>query len=220
MKTGVIRRRTAGRPNPVTYGGVLVNSDHTAWERAADRPRLTACSLCAGETLAGVDPHPGGQRARLDRLAADGVARITYVECLDECERGDVVVARPSPTRRASGVRPVWFERLAGDALTGELQRWLNDGGPGAVPLPDRLAAIQIGRTGDPVAAPQAAHAPQRHDQAVEESVGATSVHDPVCGMTVHPATATATAELDGTVYYFCSQGCQTTFLADLGPHG
>jgi YHS domain-containing protein len=173
--------------------------------------------LCAGETLAGVDPHPGGQRARLDRLAADGVARITYVECLDECERGDVVVARPSPSRRAAGVGPVWFERLAGDALTGDLQQWLNDGGPGVVPVPERLAAVLIERTGDPVAARQAVHAAHHHDEPAQDRVGQTSVTDPVCGMSVDPATAAATAELDGTAYYFCAQGCLKAFVAEPG---
>ena len=38
---------------------------------------------------------------------------------------------------------------------------------------------------------------------------------DPVCGMTVEPATAVATAEQDGTRYFFCSQGCATKFGAE-----
>ncbi|NKY06203.1 hypothetical protein HF998_04310, partial [Cellulomonas hominis] len=57
-------------------------------------PGVTACSLCAGETLGDGDPLPGGQMARLRALADRGAARLTLVECLDECERGDVVVAR------------------------------------------------------------------------------------------------------------------------------
>ncbi|HEY5840605.1 MAG TPA: heavy metal translocating P-type ATPase, partial [Mycobacterium sp.] len=35
---------------------------------------------------------------------------------------------------------------------------------------------------------------------------------DPVCGMTVNPATAAGSAEHDGTTYYFCSPHCQETF--------
>jgi P-type Cu+ transporter len=38
---------------------------------------------------------------------------------------------------------------------------------------------------------------------------------DPVCGMTVDPARARATAEHAGKKYYFCCQGCATRFLAD-----
>jgi Cu+-exporting ATPase len=38
---------------------------------------------------------------------------------------------------------------------------------------------------------------------------------DPVCGMTVDPATAAATSERDGTRYYFCSPGCKVKFDSD-----
>jgi len=112
------------------------------------RPGLTACSLCAGETLGADDPLPGGQLARLRGIAARGAARLTLVECLDECERGDVVVARPTAERRGAGEPPVWFERLAGDRASGALEAWLRDGGPGARPLPPELAACAI-RRGD-----------------------------------------------------------------------
>jgi Cu+-exporting ATPase len=37
---------------------------------------------------------------------------------------------------------------------------------------------------------------------------------DPVCGMEVDPASAAATAEVDGRTYYFCSTGCCDHFLA------
>lgn len=35
---------------------------------------------------------------------------------------------------------------------------------------------------------------------------------DPVCGMEVDEKKATATVTHKGTTYYFCSQGCKTTF--------
>src|SRR3546814_17930521 len=38
---------------------------------------------------------------------------------------------------------------------------------------------------------------------------------DPVCGMTVDPATTPHHAPHDGTDYHFCSAGCRTKFLAD-----
>lgn len=118
--------------------------------RPRDVPGLTACSLCAGETLEGVDTAPGGQLERLRRLAADGVARLTLVECLDECERGDVVVARPCGVARESGAVPVWFEQLAGDDATRALEAWLRAGGPGAAPMPDALDPLVILRGGEP----------------------------------------------------------------------
>jgi Cu+-exporting ATPase len=35
---------------------------------------------------------------------------------------------------------------------------------------------------------------------------------DPVCGMSVDPATAAAAWEHDGSTYYFCSVGCMERF--------
>lgn len=44
--------------------------------------------------------------------------------------------------------------------------------------------------------------------------MAATAI-DPVCGMTVDPATAAGSAEYQGTTYYFCSRGCLKAFTAD-----
>ena len=38
---------------------------------------------------------------------------------------------------------------------------------------------------------------------------------DPVCGMTVDPATAAASVEHDGQTYHFCSEHCARSFAAD-----
>lgn len=40
-----------------------------------------------------------------------------------------------------------------------------------------------------------------------------SEIKDPVCGMTVDPATALQT-ERDGKTFYFCSESCQQKFLA------
>jgi Cu+-exporting ATPase len=40
---------------------------------------------------------------------------------------------------------------------------------------------------------------------------------DPVCGMTVNPATAAASATYQGRTYYFCNPRCRERFLADPG---
>ncbi|MBW0256383.1 hypothetical protein [Cellulomonas sp. PS-H5] len=111
-----------------------------------DVPGLTACALCAGETLGVDDPLPGGQLARLRALAARGAARLTEVDCLDACERGDVVVARPTGASRRAGAGPVWFERLSGDADTAALEAWLRAGGPGGGALPSPLPERVIRR--------------------------------------------------------------------------
>jgi len=36
---------------------------------------------------------------------------------------------------------------------------------------------------------------------------------DPVCGMSVTPATAMTSTEYKGTTYYFCSEDCYRTFV-------
>ena len=43
----------------------------------------------------------------------------------------------------------------------------------------------------------------------------AMQVEDPVCGMSVDPATAEFHSEHDGKTYYFCSAGCKQTFDRD-----
>lgn len=118
-------------------------------------PGLTACGLCAGETLAGSDPLPGGQLARIEAIAASGDATLTVVDCLDACERGDVVVVRPTSAARATHP-PVWFERLAGDELSGELHRWVRAGGPGPAPVPELLEPHRISAPQAPVPEPAA----------------------------------------------------------------
>jgi Cu+-exporting ATPase len=35
---------------------------------------------------------------------------------------------------------------------------------------------------------------------------------DPVCGMTVDPATAAASYDYKGKTYYFCAVGCKVAF--------
>jgi Cu+-exporting ATPase len=42
-------------------------------------------------------------------------------------------------------------------------------------------------------------------------------IKDPICGMTVDPASTAHHAEHDGTTYHFCSAGCRTKFIADPG---
>jgi Cu+-exporting ATPase len=40
-------------------------------------------------------------------------------------------------------------------------------------------------------------------------------VTDPVCGMRIDADDAVATAEHEGTTYYFCSEDCHEAFVAD-----
>ena len=54
------------------------------------------------------------------------------------------------------------------------------------------------------------------------EASAAVTVKDPVCGMSVDPATTKHHAVHEGHDHYFCSAGCRTKFVVDpqkyLGP--
>jgi len=58
-----------------------------------------------------------------------------------------------------------------------------------------------------------AGHGSDRADGAGTD--GAAVVKDPVCGMTVDPATSKHRAEHGGQVFHFCSAGCLTKFVDD-----
>jgi len=51
------------------------------------------------------------------------------------------------------------------------------------------------------------------------ERPSAAAARDPVCGMSVDPATAKHHAHHDGTEYFFCCAGCRTKFEADPERH-
>ena len=117
--------------------------------RAKHVPGVSVCSLCAGETLGDGDPEPGGQLVRLGLMCRAGGWTLSEVECLDECERGDVVVVRPSRDARELG-RPQWFAGLAGQDLTAALDRWLAEGGPGVARPEPELESLRLARTDRP----------------------------------------------------------------------
>lgn len=69
--------------------------------------------------------------------------------------------------------------------------------------------------------APHHSHAACGHSHHGHASHGAGSVleKDPVCGMSVDPATATHRLEQDGKTYWFCSSRCQEKFVQDSGAY-
>ena len=60
-------------------------------------------------------------------------------------------------------------------------------------------------------------HAHAGHDHAHDDHQldGSATVRDPVCGMSVDPATSKHRFDHHGTTYHFCSAGCRTKFAAD-----
>ncbi len=57
-----------------------------------------------------------------------------------------------------------------------------------------------------------AGHDHHHHDHRAGDKTG---VLDPVCGMTVDPATSKHRFDHQGATYHFCSAGCRTKFAAD-----
>ncbi|MEO8883960.1 MAG: YHS domain-containing protein, partial [Devosia sp.] len=58
-------------------------------------------------------------------------------------------------------------------------------------------------------------HDPAHSHHGAMVAAGVNLVKDPVCGMSVDPATAKHRAEHGGQSYFFCSAGCQTKFVAN-----
>ncbi|MDB5512150.1 MAG: copper-translocating P-type ATPase [Enterovirga sp.] len=58
-------------------------------------------------------------------------------------------------------------------------------------------------------------HGHGAHGEAQPAGSGSRAAKDPVCGMSVDPATAKHRAEHGGESFFFCSAGCRTKFVAD-----
>jgi P-type Cu+ transporter len=58
-------------------------------------------------------------------------------------------------------------------------------------------------------------HGPAGHNHHHHQAAGAEKVRDPVCGMSVDPATSKHRFDDDGETFHFCSAGCRTKFAAD-----
>lgn len=58
-------------------------------------------------------------------------------------------------------------------------------------------------------------HGDHAHEGHGHHDHGTTTVRDPVCGMTVNPATSKHRFDYKGETFHFCSAGCRTKFAAD-----
>ncbi len=106
-------------------------------------PSTTTVLLCRGCCCGTPAKHPrvdhDGQRDALERVAderADLAVRV--VDCLDECERSNVVVVRrPALPARE---RDTWLGGVLTERATRALTTWLDEGA--AHPLPDALRGL------------------------------------------------------------------------------
>ncbi|MCW2814971.1 MAG: hypothetical protein JWN84_2426 [Nocardioides sp.] len=103
-------------------------------------PRLTVM-LCRDCCCGSPGKHPAtdhdAQRAAIEDLAAADV-RVRTVECLDECDRSNVVLVRDH--RLPSRLRDTWLGGVLEPRLTESLCDWVAEGGP----LPPALRSRQF----------------------------------------------------------------------------
>lgn len=104
-------------------------------------------TVCRGCCCGTVGKHPevdhAGQLA--DLAAGVGQAgRVRVSECLDACERSNVVVVGPSQDGRRAGARPTWLAGVLDHAAVADIVTWVQAGGPGIAAAPDVLELMEF----------------------------------------------------------------------------
>ncbi|MFE9610923.1 (2Fe-2S) ferredoxin domain-containing protein [Streptomyces sp. NPDC006012] len=104
----------------------------------AERPTVTVCRGCCCGTpnIPGID-HAA--QLRHLREALDGTATVRVTDCLDACERANVVVVQPSGAGRRAGGRAVWLGLVNDRDATADITAWVESGGPGVTEPPGIL---------------------------------------------------------------------------------
>jgi hypothetical protein len=99
--------------------------------------RITVCrDCCCGSGK----KHPGDDHDYLLDVithGTQGLATTRVSDCLDACERSDVVVV--SAAAGVRGVKPVWLSGILTEALADDVVSWVAAGGPGRAELPAAL---------------------------------------------------------------------------------
>ncbi|MEV6810036.1 (2Fe-2S) ferredoxin domain-containing protein [Streptomyces sp. NPDC051132] len=105
----------------------------------ADRPTVTVCRGCCCGTPAKV-PRLDHEAQLTDlRVRLAEVAMVRRTDCLDACERANVIVIQPSAEGRKAGGRPVWLGQVNDPGAAADIATWVKNGGPGLAEAPDIL---------------------------------------------------------------------------------
>jgi (2Fe-2S) ferredoxin len=77
----------------------------------------------------------------VDRLRAEVTpgGRLRVTDCLDVCERSNVMVVSPSAAGRRAGGRPVWLGEVLHPDVVAAVLAWVGAGGPGGADRPAEL---------------------------------------------------------------------------------
>jgi (2Fe-2S) ferredoxin len=100
---------------------------------------VTVCRGCCCGTSA---KHPEvDHAAQVDalRTGIGAAGRVQVSECLDACERSNVVVVGPSAEGRRAGARPTWLAGVLHPDTVADVVAWVRGGGPGVEDPPPVL---------------------------------------------------------------------------------
>ncbi|HEY5836590.1 (2Fe-2S) ferredoxin domain-containing protein [Streptomyces sp.] len=100
---------------------------------------MTVCRGCCCGTSRKVPGLDHAAQLTDIREALDGLAGVRVSDCLDACERANIVVIQPSAAGRAAGGRPVWLGLVNDPDATADIAAWIRAGGPGLADPPPVL---------------------------------------------------------------------------------
>lgn len=105
----------------------------------AARPTVAVCRGCCCGTPAKV-PRLDHEAQLTDlRSQLAGVAMVRRTDCLDACERANVIVIQPSTEGRKAGGRPVWLGQVNAPDAAADITAWVKNGGTGLAEPPGIL---------------------------------------------------------------------------------
>jgi len=187
---------TANAPASTMHQGhrVYFCSDHCRFKFESEPTRFAKRAVSAG-----VHDHGEGT---MDNYSSDGdVANPADVSRqIDPVCGMTVDPATAAATRTHDGVDYFFCNPGCADKFEADPDRYLVGGPVGMDTGPTKPVTIAFGQT-------RTSMAPTRQTP--------VSRVDPVCGMTVDPATAAATRTHDGVDYFFCNPGCADKFEAN-----
>ncbi|MEU8967593.1 (2Fe-2S) ferredoxin domain-containing protein [Streptomyces sp. NPDC048491] len=103
----------------------------------AARPAVTVCRGCCCGTAAKVPRLDHEARLADLRTSLAGAAMVRRVDCLDACERANVIVIQPSAEGRQAGGRPIWLGQVNDPGAAADISTWATNGGPVLTDPPD-----------------------------------------------------------------------------------
>jgi (2Fe-2S) ferredoxin len=106
---------------------------------AARTVRGCSVIVCRGCCSGTARKHPGVDHAAQVAALTEGIGDAGLVrasDCLDACERSNVVVVAPSPAARREGARAVWLAGVLHPDTLADIVAWVREGGPGVAEPP------------------------------------------------------------------------------------